>query len=287
MRIAFLASDKAREQLLADAFLMGARKHGHTTEVVALTGEAFVGGYDVACMVGVKSRELFQAHQKAGVATIYLDKGYTRHKADGSKPGWAYWRVSVNDHHPTARLATMTQPNDRALRMGWDKRKPWRTTGRDVLIAGSSGKYHHFYGMKDPTAYWRNIIREMVRERGEKRPIVYRPKPSWREAEPIDGTRFSRPPETIYDVLPHAALMITHGSNAVFEAVMEGVPTIVLGEGITKPISSTSLDDLKSPRLASDKQVGQWLANLAWWQWTPAEMAAGDCWAFLGEELHR
>ncbi|HEY5410179.1 MAG TPA: hypothetical protein VIJ94_05565 [Caulobacteraceae bacterium] len=284
MRIAFLASDKAREQHLADAFLMGARKHGHTTEVRTLGPDLDVSGYDVACMVGVKSRELFHLHRQQGITTIYLDKGYARHKRPGEAGGWEYWRVSINAHHPTRRLAVQRHDGDRLAKLDW-RLRPRRGGGRHIVFAGSSQKYHDFYGLRGATDYAKRLVREMHLLVPQRR-IVYRPKPSWADAEPVKGADFSRLPQTIDDVLGNAWCMVTHGSNACFESVCAGIPVVVLGDAVAKPISSTELEDVRAPFLATDEARRQWLANLAYWQWTLAEMASGEAWAVLGEEIH-
>lgn len=283
MRVAFLASDKARERLLADAFLKGAKRHGHETQVIPLTeGEPEVGNYDVACFVGVKSRELFQAHGRAGIPVLYFDKGYSRHSRTDGVRGWEYWRVAINAHQPTERL-DRNMPGDRAARFGWES-KPWRKRGSTIILAGSSGKYHDFYGIRNPTHYWARKV-EDIRDVSDLE-IVYRPKPSWREAVPIEGTRYSELPERLEALLAKAHVLVTHGSNCCFEAAMAGIPSIVLGEAVAKPISSTSLDDIVKPRLANDEERGQWLANLAWWQWNSREFYSGEAWEFLGEQIH-
>lgn len=282
MKIAFLTSDKAREQLLADAVLMGARRHGHTTEVIALQPEPVVGDYHIACMVGVKSRALYQLHQKEGVPVAYFDKGYCRQKREGGVGGWQYWRFSINQHHPTNRLATLRQPTDRLDDLGLDVR-PWRVGGQHVLIAGSSAKYHEFYGLRDPTHYARNLIKAL--HGLTARPLVYRPKPSWRDAVPIKGAQFSTR-GSIDDALTNAWALVTHGSNACFEAVVSGIPCVILGNAVALPLSSPSLEHVVKPRIASDAERRQWLANIAYYQWTMAELSSGSAWDFIGQELH-
>jgi hypothetical protein len=283
MRIAFLASDKVREQHLADAFLMGARVYGHSTEVRSLGPDLPIGDYDVACMVGVKSRELFQAHRRAGVSVVLLDKGYSRHKRPDGVSGWEYWRVSVNSHHPTKRIADMRLAPDRLERLNLEL-APWRTVGKTILFAGSSAKYHDFYGLREPNGYAQRVVKAGMNF--TDLPWVYRPKPSWDGAEAFKGARFSTFPETLDEALADAFAMVTHGSNACFEAVLRGVPCIVLGDAVAKPISSTRIEDVADPRLASEDERLQWLANLAWHQWTLKEMASGEAWGFIGRELH-
>lgn len=306
MRIVFWHSDKPRERLLADAFAQGARAHGDVVQLHALEPEPRVVDCDVACMVGVKSRELFRAYFNAGSHVLYFDKGYTRHAARSPVKLWEYWRVALDAHQPTERLQRMTlTAGDRWDRLGLVL-QPWRrgnnspeagtvselaaatreATGNapgHIVLAGSSQKYHDFYGLKDPTSWARKVVAALREE--TRREIVYRPKPSWKEAVPIDGTRFSNGAETIDDVLKGAWALVTHGSNACFESVLAGVPVIALGDAVAKPISSTAISDIESPRLASYVERLQWAARLAYWQWTMPEFASGEAWKFLRPQV--
>lgn len=277
MKVVFWTSDKARERILAEAFLSGVKSRGDDIEIRALTPvPEIVPGTDVACMVGVKSRELYRLHWQAGIHTVYFDKGYSRHKSEGPVRGWEYWRVAVDGHHPTRHLMQIKRPHDRldALEV---ELKPWRKRGDHVILAGSSQKYNDFYGLGDATDYAKKLVKRI---RGNtEREIVYRPKPSWHDAVPIPGTHFSRlPAETMDDVLEGAWALITHGSNACFEAVVAGVPCVIVGDAVAKPISSTDLSDLSRPRIVSDDDRAQWLANLAYWQFTQPEMLSGMTW---------
>lgn len=285
MRVAFLHSDKSRERLLADAFLLGVRTHGHETASYALGQLEEPGDYDVAVMVGVKSKELFRAHHRAGKRVIYLDKGYSRAKSISPVRGWEYWRVSIDRHHPTSFLRVQSQPSDRWRKLGLRMAKWQKNRTGHIVLAGSSAKYHDFYGIKDPTAYMAQIVRAISRSEPNT-PMLYRPKPSWHDAVPIEGTQFSPPTATIMDALEGARLLVTHGSNACFEAVLLGVPCIILGDAVAAPISSTVLGDLQKPRLAKEPEREQWASNLAYWQWTSEEFASGEAWEFLGRALH-
>lgn len=282
MKIAFLHSDKTRERQLSDAFLMGCRKHGHETLEIPLGPENAPGDYDVAVMFGVKSRERFYAHRRAGVHVVYLDKGYARHRIHGTTM-CEYWRVAIDAHQPTDRMLNQKSPDDRRRLMGWEP-KPWRTGGSHVLFCGSSAKYHAFYDMPDPTDYARAVCKVIRRQ--TRMPVWYRPKPSWKDAVPIRRTVYSGEDQTITDALRNAFVMVTHGSNACFEAVMEGVPCIVLGDAVAKPISSEFLADVADPPLASEAERRQWLSNLAYWEWTAAEFASGEAWEFIGGQIH-
>jgi hypothetical protein len=283
MRVVFCHSDKPREHLLADAFAEGVRRHGDSCEMRALTPDHTPVPAEVACMVGVKSRELYRAYTDQGTHVVYLDKGYTRHARPGPVKVWEYWRVSLDAHHPTAKLGHPDMPHDRTDDLGLVV-QPWRKNGIGIVIAGSSQKYHDFYGLRHPTQWAQKLVKQ-IQSIAPERPIIYRPKPSWKEAVPIEGTQFSRSGD-IYDVLVGAWCLVTHGSNAVFEAVLEGVPCIVLGDAVAKPISSTTLEDIPEPRLATYTERHQWVANLSYWQWTMPEFAEGKAWAFLRPQIY-
>lgn len=283
MKITFWHSDKPRERILADAFAAGVKAHGDECELRRLLPEPQLADCDVAVMVGVKSRELFRLHWSAGAHTLMIDKGYLRHAADGPVKVWEYWRTAIDAHHPTAKLMDVTRPFDRLEQLQLPM-KPWRKQGRHIVIAGSSAKYHEFYGTKEPTAYTQKLVRQL--RTLTSRDIVYRPKPSWKEAVPIDGTSFSAPPESIEQVLHGAHCMVTHGSNACFEAVVLGIPCVILGDGVAKPISSTELEKIEDPAIAPTSQRYQWMANLAYCQWTMSEFASGEAWAILRPQIY-
>lgn len=284
LRVRFFRSDKSREGYLSDALLSGAARHGCRVSTTMLGENYDSAEYDVACLVGVKSRTLYEHHHRAGIHVLYFDKGYSRHKSARAVGGWEYWRVSVDAHHPTAMLGSLAMPDDRWRRLGLEA-KPWRRRKHGhVLIAGSSAKYHDFYGLKHPTSWTRKLVGE-IREHTD-REIVYRPKPSWRDAEPVRGTRFSKLPETIDDVLAECNVMVTHGSNACFEAMIAGVPSVILGDAVARPISSTEIAEIETPRMADDAERMRLLANLAYFQWTLPEMASGECWDFIRERLY-
>jgi hypothetical protein len=286
LRLVFWRSDKPRERILADAFCHGVRAHGDEAEELPLAWDIPdpLPQCDIACMVGVKSRRRFEAHSAAGIHTLYLDKGYIRSEADGHTKAWKYWRVALGSHHPTRYLDKMHFKPDRWAKLGL-KFKPWVTRGDQILLAGSSEKYHEFYGLKPPDDYYKQICKR-IDGLTEKTTVVYRPKPSYHEAQPIEGAMFSRG-GTIEEALSGCRLMVTHGSNAVFESVLRGVPTLVLGDAVTRPISSTQIEDINSPRKASDEERLRLLQALAYCQWTCDEMRSGEAWAHIKGEFYR
>ena len=210
----------------------------------------------------------------AKIPSVFVDQGYFKDQK--------YHRVAVNAHHPTWYLEKAKHDSSRWNDFSIDT-KPWRESGQHIVIAGGSEKYHQFYGLLHPTKYTKNLVNE-IRARTD-RPIIYRPKPSWSKATPIEGTiystRKSQDYPNLFDTLRKAHCLITHGSNSCFEAMIYGVPSIVLGDGIARPISSTSLDEIENPKLAGDAARKQLLSNLAWCQFSWGELATGVAWKHL------
>ncbi len=271
MNIVFFASDKPRERRLARSFTVGAELHGHSIVTRALDDTVTGEGFDLACMVGVKSKVLWQRMRALGVPTMMFDKGYTRQKARGS---WLYWRVAYNSHQPTDRTMQRGYSDDRFNRLRLQA-APWREKGHHILIAGSSGKYHNFYGLPSPTDYAQEVVRQLRVH--TDRPIIYRPKPSWREAVPIQDTTFSKGVPLASD-LQGCHAVVTHGSNACYEAALHGVPSIILGEGVMKSVSSTKLEDIEEPLLGERAEV---FNALAYHQWKLKEFERGAAFGII------
>lgn len=275
MKFIFYASDKLRERKLAKNFAIGARAFGHEVEI--LNRHEVTTDCDVACMVGVKSLNLYRHMQDAGVHTLMFDKGYDRARAGGC---WKYWRLSLDAHHPTATtLLSKAYPHDRFSRLGFEV-KPWRKKGGHILIAGSSEKYHNFYGLPNPTSYAMNLVRQ-IREHTD-RPIIYRPKPSWSGARPIPGTQYSHAKDSLAAALDGCHAVVTHGSNLCFEAALAGIPTIVLGDAVMKPISSTEISEIKKPKMLDRLPI---LNALGYHQFSFAEFQSGEAFETIGEWL--
>lgn len=272
MRIAFYVSpDKAQEVDLVKSLMAGCPPDW---ELCVFEDFQVRPELDAHCCVGVKSAKMIRKFP-AGKPWIYFDKAYNR---DWSR----WWRVSVCGHQPTDYLMQMDVPGDRAAAQGW-KFEPWREDrpSGHVLYAGSSLKYNNMFDLGDPNEYAQYIVSEAAKF--TRRKIVYRPKPSYKAAEEVAGAAFSYNKGSsknagIQTDLEGAHVLITHGSAAAFDAMIAGVPTVILGHAVTRPISSTSLADVDRPYLASEKDRQQILNALAYCQWNHEEMRGGLLW---------
>jgi hypothetical protein len=265
----FTASHKAEEAALLKAL---AQSPGVKLSLLAKrTGKLGVD-CDLHCIVGVKHAKVERVLRARGLPFLYWDKPYNRE--------WKkYWRLSYSAHQPTKYLMLREFNPDRARKQGWLNFKPWRMHGDGpILFAGASNKYHTFHGLPSPDAYAAEVLRDV--RRVTDRPFVYRPKPSYREARPIAGAGFSRIRPLGPD-MGRARVLVTHGSSACLDAMLAGVPSVILGDAVTRGLSSTSIAEIERPRLASVEERRQMLASLAHFQWTLDEIARGDIWPVI------
>lgn len=274
MRVAFYHSDKPRERALAASFGVGVVEAGDAFAPRELSPDAEVEDCDLAVMVGVKTKVLWERCKARGVRTLMMDKGYNRRRGGGRV--WEYWRVSLDHHQPGVGAISRDYPRDRIAELG-DAAARWRRAGSVIILAGSSAKYHAFAEIEQAPTEWAREAVRLIRERSDL-PIIYRPKPSWRDARPIAGTRYSPASEGLGLWLPQTHALVTHGSNSCVDALLAGVPSICLGRAAIWSISSQSLDEIASPRLADKRERVRMLACLGYHQWTESEMRAGRAW---------
>lgn len=159
--------------------------------------------------------------------------------------------------------------------------------GSYILFAGSSAKYHIFMGLEDPETYAKNVISEL--RKYTNRPIIYRPKPTWSGRKPIPQTIYMGDSDIKYHNLMNHDIhsVITHTSNAALEANFYGIPTLVLGDSIAKPVSSTELKDIENiyiPTLEEKESLGR---SLSYFQYQMREVSTGLPWKKLKHILER
>lgn len=266
MKIAFyISTGKSREKPLCDAWVAGAKRTGDHLTVLPNNVPDPVEA-DIAVMVGLKSIDFRYRCQAMGQRVLTFDKGYDR------KEDW--WRVSIDRHQPTHYLMTLDRDVDRMQAAGWSP-APWRKDDLNapVIIAGGGRKYYDAHDLAEPVEYIASLVAE-IRAAGCRRKIWYRPKPSMSDVMPVPGTLLSRH-KSIYEIVPGAHALVTFGSNACFEAMLSGVPSIVLGDAIARPVSSISLSEIEQPRMCPENERLSLLSTLAYCQFRLSEITTG------------
>lgn len=285
MRLIYWKANKNYENALADLLVGGAAAAG--IDLVVKPNEEYAGPEaDGSLIFGITKREILWDHQAKNRPLLYLDKGYCRTRTavgDRNVPAW--WRLCWQDVHPTAYFMEGRCPPDRWARMGIPIRSR-QTVPSDgkVVILGSSGKFHETMRMEDPTT-WARMVRDSI-HRHCRNPLVYRPKPSWKYATAIEGMVFDWGTKSdVHGTLAGAWCAVTYGSIACVDAICYGVPCIVLGNGVAAPVSGNFLTDVTSPVWKSMPEREQWAANLAYCNFTPAEIGDGTAFTILKEQM--
>lgn len=305
MRVRFhVVGEKQREHDVADAVGEGVKACGDEFEKA--DAGAFIDPdpkVDIACVFALKgkAKQILDAYHVMGARTLLFDKGLIRASTGLGAPN-GYYRVSLDEFMPLGRIERMMREGVPASRWIATKLRPRervRLTATGLVIyAGSSQKYCDFHGLGDEHEYAVEICRRIRKKAGKDRPIVYRPKPSYDMGKPVEGTIFSRPSGKagkdmhigmLGDLLPRAHALVTHGSHAAIDAILAGVPAIVLGEGAARPVAATDLEELLEPMpMFPDREKRfAWMSAIAWWQWRVSEMVDGSMWRFLREEMER
>lgn len=298
-----VVGEKQREHDIADAVGHGVTSRGDRfVKLDAGKFEAPDPAVDVACVFALKgaAKRILTAYEMMGSRTLLFDKGLIRASTGIGGPG-GYMRVSLDTFMPLVRIERMMKEGVSANR--------WVATGlrpRDrvismvdspVIYCGSSQKYCDYHDLGDEHEYAELICKKVRKATPKSHPVIYRPKPSYDLARPIEGTIFSRNHGTPSDhlvvgalglLLPRAWALVTHGSHAAIDAIVAGVPSLVIGDGAAKPVSLEDFHSLSEFPPFPDRETRfRWLAAVAWWQWTTSEMYSGEMWDFLRSEMER
>src|SRR3990167_3230049 len=200
--------------------------------------------------------EIIRHCEWVGRDYYYIDHGYL-------KPGHydGYYRVTKN-----ARQADIPDPRefvypaDRLKKVGVDVR-PWKRTGRNVLVIPVTGAVGEFYGI-NPDQWLRVVTDEITSHTA--RPIEVKHK----------GIG------AIDEAMKDTWCVVTHSSNSAVDALINGVPVITLGESACETMS-WEFKDIEHPWWP-EREL--WLQALAYSQFTLSEMRNGTAWKILNHE---
>lgn len=263
MKVCVFRYQHPRSKRIADALAEGARRVGWA--VLETDEPHSVPRADVFMSYGWCNKPIFDAYRAAGLHYVYVDLGYWQRKKAKSDYG-GFHKVVVDDRHATSYFRRLPRPASRLAEA--PSIEPWQSPGKHIVLAGMSAKSAPHSGFM-PLAWERSVIREL--KAVTDRPIVYRPKPSWRTAQPIQGTQFSPGEQPIDEILKDAHALVTLHSNAALDALAAGVP-VHSAEGLAS-VLSTPLSEIERPSRPADRQ--QFFADVSYCQWKKDEIASG------------
>lgn len=266
-----------RSELTCGVMAEGARRAGFG--VVVIPEDRWQGGEDadIGCLYGLEGNTpaIFKAYCNAhGGRMVYVDLGYWGRREGGRWTG--YHKVIVNDRHPNLYLQEWKAPPDRLARFHVEP-QPRRTAGEDVLVCGMSDKGARAVGY-EPEQWERQMIESL--HAVTTRQIVYRPKPSWKDARPLPGAGYSGKERTFEQQLAFTHAVVTRHSNCALEAMLAGVPAWA-SDGVAALARTWELGQIDQATLPTAEALRQLARNIAYTQWSIEEMRQGLPWQHL------
>jgi len=286
MKFAYhLRGERPRQKQLCTALQAGAAKHGD--EVIPIVGylgpEPSVDGVILLGVSGlhhrISNRMVYDAYLAKGKRTMLFDKGYVRKDSSDRD----YLRVCVDGFQPLSYFMNTTRPNDRFEQLGI-KLRPYATKGDYFLLDGVSQKYCAWHGIDSHLAWGLSVI-EKIRAHSN-RPIVYRLKKSVANYKALrDMLRTTISKRDLADDMKRAMIVISHGGNLGWDAMMNGRAHFAIGPSIARSVSETDWAKIHTPYVPSEAERYQLMCNAAYCQWTVAELASGEGWAVIKQQL--
>jgi len=239
------------------AFADGLRAHG-------IEPDADPADCDLAVVWGVGDRAVIERQANQGRDVLVMEQGYIGDRAE-------YTSCGFNGLNGRADFVLNNMPRDR-----WQKHKdllrPWRKrgSGEFIVIMGQLPGDQALSGVD-----FRAWVHSSAAWFGENAPdvrVVYRQHPN-------GSLRVEIPEVTgsLEQCLKHAAMVVTFNSNSGVDGALAGVPVIAVDAGsMARAVAAHELT-INPPR----PDRAQWARELAYCQWTTAEIADGRAWDHL------
>lgn len=265
MKIAvYLTGENRVQDEILENFAAGADRAGDEVVIASVYGEMVPA--DVGVTFGTRKRQvrladarwkMLQAHKRAGSRVVIIESGFMKPET--------YWSVGWDNINGRADFNNRNMSGDRFAALDIEL-APWKTGGQYVLLCGQRPHGSGAINLGNYGAWEAETLRR-IRDRGYV--ALIRPHPG-----------VSKTPLSLERQLDGASVCVTWNTNAAVQAVMAGVPSIALDEGsVAWAVSGHTLDDLASPPRPANRV--QWARDLAYAQWTVAEIGSGEAWDHL------
>ena len=212
---------------------------------------------------GITKRHIYKWCVENNRDFYFIDTGYY-----GNIKTKNWHRITKNSLQYCGELRKVS--SDRYVKAGGYTKK--FTPGGKILLCPPSDKAMKFYG-EDLDVWMENTLAELKKH--TDREIIVRVKKSRKERIYQDTIQ-----EALQDDI-HC--LVTYNSIASIEALMEGKPAFVLGQNAGSPLCLDDLSKIEQPLYPSQDEVVYLLSNLAYHQFTQAELQNGEAWRLVQE----
>lgn len=213
-----------------------------------------------------------QEHLRKGLQVVAWDAGYWERKTPDRR-----YRVSIGGFHCPDRI--FSGPNPGPSR--------WNQSGLEITDAHHPGGYIVLVGNGSKSQAigadgWTAAKSAEIRQKCPGRKVLYRPKRQMLERGVSFDVELSDGP--IEKALNKSSLVVCLHSNVAVDACRMGIP-VVCEDGAAASIYPSRLEDeANQPSL---EKRAEFLHRLAYWQWSSGEIARGEHWGRLLEQLTR
>ena len=190
------------------------------------------------------------------------------------------WKVGLNGINRDAYFGDSNNDDRRKRLLGLEV-KPWRPSGKYILICGQHDKSLQWQGMPRMSNWFLDTYDEIRKH--TDRPIIFRPHPRCRLEHIERGLKhvYRQEPRHVngtYDSFDmgfdNIHCTISYSSNPGIHSVIEGVPAFVSTHSLAYDVANDIdfLHDIENP-IMPDRT--QWLNDYAHTEYTIEEIAAG------------
>lgn len=263
MRIILYVDDRMKHHAhWIGAFAAGLRANGLPYDIGNYRS---VRDCDIAVFWSHKFTDVIARQRKNDAEYICLESGFIGDRSEYASVGW-------NGLNGRADFKSDDSPPDRFEQLGVTI-APWRPDdGRYALIMGQlPGDQSHKH--LNIGGWYKEVIAQL--DGVTTLPLMFRPHPM--DRSPISPQGLPMVGGPLAEALREARFVVTLNSNSAVDAVLAGVPTITMDEGsMAWPVTTHEIgpDLIMPPR-------EQWAYDLAYSQWTAAEMKNGSVWRRL------
>ena len=217
---------------------------------------------------GIAKKKVMHKAIEDGRDFYYIDTGYF-----GNEKTKLYHRCVKNGLQFNLPI-WKDCPDDRFVKTGTQIRK--KTPGKNILLCPPSQKALSYWGVN--LQEWLESTKEQI-ARHTDRPIVVREKQKRHVRTNEDTMEMA--------LCRDVHCLVTYNSIAAVEALILGKPVFTMGPNAAEPLANTDLKRLENPLMPVVEGVRQLCCNLAYGQFTPAEMIDGTAWRILNEFYDR
>ncbi len=250
--------------------------------------DAFVQPHSEVAMFYGQSRNhlrVYNAYRERGLSTVLFDLGYWKRMDHRHAEG--RYRVAINCLHESNYIAEARNNDERyrACEYHVPLLKENVRPIKRVLLAGMSAKAALVYGLA-PEEWERSAV-EQIKTQLPEAVVVYRPKPTFRQASFLPGTLHEPSLLPSHHAVRRYDCVVTHHSTIALEAIMQGIPAFTFSDCPAYSLSSHDWNDLRNPWVPDREAVKAALNNLAWCQWAAFEMNTLKFWSYIQNRLQR